>query len=111
MAVADAEILRLVSSGAASSRTDLARILGLARSTVSLRVQDLINAGLLTETGDGPSRGGRRPRVLRPAGGGGYVVGIDIGAQHARVAAFDLSGEQLAIADHSLDIATGPSVC
>jgi len=111
MAVSDAEILRLVSSGAASSRTDLARILGLARSTVSLRVQDLLNAGLLTETGDGPSRGGRRPRVLRPAGGGGYVVGIDIGAQHARVAAYDLSGEQLIIADHSLDIAAGPETC
>jgi predicted NBD/HSP70 family sugar kinase len=111
MPVADAEILRLVSSGAALSRTDLARVLGLARSTISLRVQELINAGLLTEIGAGPSRGGRRPRVLRPAGGGGYVVGVDIGAQHARVAAFDLSGEQLHIADHSLDIAEGPETC
>jgi predicted NBD/HSP70 family sugar kinase len=106
-----AEILRLVSSGEASSRTDLARLLGLARSTVSLRVQELIEAGLLTETGEGPSRGGRRPRVLRAAGGGGYVVGADLGAQHVRLAAFDLSGERLEIADHSLDISAGPEAC
>jgi predicted NBD/HSP70 family sugar kinase len=105
------EILRLVSSGEASSRTDLARLLGLARSTVSLRVQELIDAGLLTETGEGPSRGGRRPRVLRPAGGGGYVVGADLGAQHVRLTAFDLSGTQLHTANHSLDIAAGPEEC
>jgi predicted NBD/HSP70 family sugar kinase len=111
MPVATEEILRLVSSGEASSRTDLARVLGLARSTVSLRVQELIDAGLLTETGEGPSRGGRRPRVLRPTGGGGYVVGADLGAQHVRVAAYDLSGERLHIADHSLDIALGPQEC
>jgi predicted NBD/HSP70 family sugar kinase len=101
----------LVSSGEASSRTDLARLLGLARSTVSLRVQELINAGLLTETGEGPSRGGRRPRVLRPAGGGGYVIGADLGGQHARLAAFDLSGERLHIAEHELDIEAGPEAC
>ncbi|MEV4311101.1 ROK family transcriptional regulator [Actinocrispum sp. NPDC049592] len=103
-----AEILRLVSTGAASSRTDLARLLGLARSTVSVRVQELLDAGLLAETGEGPSRGGRRPRVLRAAGGGGYVIGADLGAQHARVAAFDLSGERLHIDDYELDITTGP---
>jgi predicted NBD/HSP70 family sugar kinase len=105
-----AEILRLVSTGEASSRTDLARLLGLARSTVSLRVQELIDAGLLTETGEGPSRGGRRPRVLRPAGGG-YVIGADIGARHVRLAAYDLSGERLHIADRALDISQGPEPC
>ncbi|MCE7009252.1 ROK family transcriptional regulator [Kibdelosporangium philippinense] len=106
-----AEILRLVSSGEASSRTDLARILGLARSTVSLRVQELIDAGLLTETGEGPSRGGRRPRVLRPADDGGYVVGADIGARHVRLAAYDLSGERLHLTEAELDIAAGPEAC
>jgi predicted NBD/HSP70 family sugar kinase len=49
--------------------------------------------------------------VLRPAGSGGYVVGADLGATHVRLAAFDLSGERLHIADHSLDIAAGPAEC
>ncbi|WP_185845726.1 ROK family transcriptional regulator [Kibdelosporangium aridum] len=106
-----AEILRLVSSGEASSRTDLARILGLARSTVSLRVQELIDAGLLTETGEGPSRGGRKPRVLKPAGDGGYVVGADVGARHVRLAGYDLSGERLHLTEVELDIAAGPEAC
>ncbi|NDZ88599.1 winged helix-turn-helix domain-containing protein, partial [Streptomyces sp. SID10115] len=60
-------ILHLVSSGAATSRADLVRELGLAPSTVSLRVQELVDAGLLTESGEGASRGGRRPRLLRVA--------------------------------------------
>ncbi|MGB8945508.1 MAG: winged helix-turn-helix domain-containing protein, partial [Streptomyces sp.] len=46
-------ILQLVSSGAASSRADLVRELGLAPSTVSLRVQELVAAGVLTESGEG----------------------------------------------------------
>lgn len=55
------QILRMVTSGTASSRADLVRELGLAASTVSLRVQELVAAGLLTESGEGASRGGRRP--------------------------------------------------
>jgi DNA-binding transcriptional ArsR family regulator len=45
------------------SRAEIARVTGLARSTVSLRVGALLELGLITEEGDGPSTGqAARPR-------------------------------------------------
>ncbi|MET7709221.1 ROK family transcriptional regulator [Micromonospora sp. NPDC005413] len=86
------ELLRWVATGAAVSRADLSRLSGLSPSTVSQRVEALINQGLLEETGDGRSRGGRRPRQLAVPTGGAVVGAIDLGAHHARVGTLDLSG-------------------
>lgn len=86
------ELLRWVATGAAVSRADLSRLSGLSPSTVSQRVEALINQGLLEETGAGQSRGGRRPRQLAVPTGGAVVGAIDLGAHHARIGTLDLSG-------------------
>ncbi|SCF31014.1 ROK family transcriptional regulator [Micromonospora chokoriensis] len=86
------ELLRWVATGAAVSRADLSRLSGLSPSTVSQRVEALINQGLLEETGAGRSRGGRRPRQLAVPTGGAVVGAIDLGAHHARIGTLDLSG-------------------
>lgn len=86
------ELLRWVATGAAVSRADLSRLSGLSPSTVSQRVEALINQGLLEETGAGRSRGGRRPRQLAVPTSGAVVGAIDLGAHHARVGTLDLSG-------------------
>ncbi|MEH0931476.1 ROK family transcriptional regulator [Micromonospora sp. CPCC 205558] len=86
------ELLRWVATGAAVSRADLSRLSGLSPSTVSQRVEALINQGLLEEAGAGRSRGGRRPRQLAVPTGGAVVGAIDLGAHHARVGTLDLSG-------------------
>lgn len=85
-------ILHLISSDAATSRADLVRELGLAPSTVSARVQELVAAGLLTESGEGSSRGGRRPRLLRVCAQGGVALAADLGSHHTRLGAVDLNG-------------------
>ncbi|GAA1956012.1 ROK family transcriptional regulator [Amycolatopsis minnesotensis] len=103
-----AHILRLVSTGEAMSRSDLARVLGVARSTASLRVQELIDAGLVSETGEGPSRGGRRPRLLRPRTDGGFALAADLGTRHVRVGAMTPARELVHTAAYELDIAAGP---
>src|SRR5690348_15521996 len=60
------EVLGLISSGAAATRADIARLTGLARSTVSQRVDALIAHGFVDEdNADGGSTGGRPPRRLR----------------------------------------------
>ncbi len=105
---AASRIVRMVASGAASSRSELADLLGLARSTVSLRVQELIDAGLLTETGEGPSRGGRRPRLLRPRADGGFVLAADLGGRHVRLGALDTGNVLLHAKDFALDVTAGP---
>ncbi|MDX3853707.1 ROK family transcriptional regulator [Streptomyces sp. AK02-01A] len=102
------DILRLVSSGVAASRADLVRELGLAASTVSLRVQELVAAGLLTESGEGVSRGGRRPRLLRVTRHDGVALAADLGSHHGRMAAVGLDGTVMDAAEHSHDLTAGP---
>ncbi len=104
-----ARLLQLVARGQARSRTDLARLLSLAPSTVSLRVQALLAAGVLTETGDGPSQGGRRPRLLSVNAGAGHVLMADLGSQHARIGAMDIGGGLLAVEEVPLRLADGPA--
>ncbi|MER7889493.1 ROK family transcriptional regulator [Micromonospora sp. NPDC094482] len=102
------ELLRLVSSGAAVSRADLARLSGLSPSTVSLRVEALISEGLLQETGDGKSRGGRRPRQLAVPTGDALVGAIDLGAHHARLGTLDLTGRVVEVRSRPIRIEDGP---
>ncbi|QKW06105.1 ROK family transcriptional regulator [Streptomyces sp. NA04227] len=101
-------ILGLVSSGVADSRAGLVRELGLAPSTVSARVQELVSAGLLTEHGEGASRGGRRPRLLRVRPQGGVALAADLGSHHARIGAVDLGGRVVTAVDHPYDLTAGP---
>ncbi|GAA1573053.1 ROK family protein [Actinomadura kijaniata] len=103
-----AALVRLVATGQAESRAELARLSGLAASSVSLRVEQLIEAGLFAEEGAGASRGGRRPRRLRLARAAGVLLIADLGAHHARLAVADLAGAPLALADLTCDIAVGP---
>ncbi|MFV2178926.1 ROK family protein [Actinomadura sp. LOL_016] len=103
-----AGLLRLVATGQAESRAELARLSGLAASSVSLRVEQLLDAGLFAEEGAGASRGGRRPRRLRLARAAGVFLVADLGAHHARLAVADLAGAPLVLGDLTCDIAVGP---
>jgi predicted transcriptional regulator len=60
-------LLKLIRSGKAATRSDLAEITGLARSTVTQRVELLMAAGFISEVGDAPSTGGR-PCDITPRG-------------------------------------------
>lgn len=101
-------LLSLIASGQASSRSDLVRSSSLAPSTVSARVESLINDGWVIEGGYAPSRGGRRARTLTISSGAGYLLVSDIGSTHARVIATDLAGVSLADIERPLDLNRGP---
>lgn len=98
----------MVREGRALSRADLARSTGLARSTISQRVEALIAHGLLSESGEGSSTGGRPPTRLAFNARGGVVLAADLGASHCRLAVTDLAGEVLAERGEELAIAQGP---
>ncbi|WP_431981397.1 ROK family protein [Streptomyces qinglanensis] len=78
-------ILELVASGQASSRAELAGLLGAAASTVSLAVSRLVERGLIAEEGTQASTGGRPRKVLRLGGTDEFAVAADLGGRHARV--------------------------
>ncbi|MFF5207325.1 ROK family protein [Streptosporangium sp. NPDC000396] len=105
---AQGDLLRLVATSHAESRAELARLSGLAASSVSLRVEELIDAGLLVEEGPGTSRGGRRPRRLRVSPTAGLLAVADLGTHHARLGLLDLSGTPLVVEERPCDITLGP---
>jgi predicted NBD/HSP70 family sugar kinase len=88
--------LRLIWKERRISRADIARHTGLARSTVSEIVGELVPTGLIAEVGVGPSRGGRPPRVLEFRDDAYAILGVDMGAAHVAVALTDLRGRVLA---------------
>ncbi|MFV5998051.1 ROK family protein [Streptomyces sp. NPDC056231] len=102
------EVLALISSGAVATRADIARITGLARSTVSQRVDALIAHGFVDEDADGASTGGRPPRRLALRTREHAVAGVDLGASHCRVALLDIGGATLATRENPLAIGDGP---
>jgi predicted NBD/HSP70 family sugar kinase len=101
-------VLRLIRTGQAVTRADLARATGLARSTVAQRVDILIARGLVYEAGDSASTGGRPPTVLAFNRLAGVVLVADLGATHSRLALSDLAGEPLAETAYDMEIAAGP---
>ena len=101
-------LLRLIREEVAVTRADLARVTGLARSTVAQRVDALLEQGLVFEAGGSASTGGRPPTKLAFNRDAGVVLVADLGATHARVAVSDLAGTPLAERASDLDIALGP---
>ena len=101
-------LVALVAQERQVSRADLARLAGLSRSTVSLRVDEILKTGLIMESGNGPSTGGRRPVVLTVNPDVGVVLAADLGATHCHIAVADLAGNPLALHSDALDVGAGP---
>lgn len=101
-------LLALIAGGRAVTRTELAAECGLSRSTVTQRVNRLLDRGLVIERGSGASEGGRPPTVLALAPGSGVLLAADLGATHAALAVADLGGEVVAETYADIDIDAGP---
>jgi glucokinase-like ROK family protein len=92
-----------------ASRSDLARLTGLSRTTVTSLVADLHLRGLIVEE-PGESRRslagsrGRRPSTLRLAPSAGAAIGVDFGHRKVRVAVADLASTVLAERVAELDV-------
>lgn len=100
--------LQLIRDTQGMTRSDLARITGLARSTVAQRVDALLAHELVYEAGGSASTGGRPPTLLTFNHRAAVVLVADLGATHSRLAASDLAGAPLAEEAFDMDIAAGP---
>ena len=97
------EVLELVRTGRASTITELATAMNVARSTVTERVEALTDRGLLSSRGEIASGRGRPATVLAFNPAAGVVLSAQIGMSGLRVGAYDLAGAPLA-AEESTDI-------
>lgn len=102
------EMLELLRSGRAATRSDLRRITGLSRSAVVSRVTALADAGLVLLGPELASTGGRPPGGLVFNAGAGVVAAVAIGRSRAQIAVFDLAGHELATASVEHRIGAGP---
>ena len=102
------ELLQILRDGRARTKAELAAHTGLARSTVSSRVDVLLAAGLVQPAGEAAATGGRPPARMAFNPRAGIVLAIDLGATRATIAVADLAGHILSSHSRALDIADGP---
>lgn len=82
-----------------ASRLELSRATGLSAASVSSVVAELIEAGVVFESGAVESEGGR-PRIqLAVAASRFEVIGVDVGETRIRVERFDLALNEVARAE------------
>lgn len=102
-------VLELIASGQASSRTEIAQLLGAAPSTVSHVVGQLLGHGILAEEGTDVSTGGRPRKVLRIGGTDEYAVAADLGGGHVRIGIVLPGGALESVSTVPFALADGPT--
>jgi predicted NBD/HSP70 family sugar kinase len=101
-------LLSILRDGQARTRAELVQLTGLARSTVSQRLDALLHNGLIVPAVDAISSGGRPATAFTFNRGARIVLSADLGATHARVAVTDLGTAVLAERTADLPIDRGP---
>src|SRR6188768_3800294 len=102
------ELFQLLRDGQPRTRAELAAVTGLARSTIALRVDALMDLGLVSPVGDAQSTGGRPSSQFALNPSAKVVLAADLGATHATVAVTDLAGTTIAQRGGLRDISDGP---
>ena len=101
------DVFALLRDGQPRTRAELAASTGMARSTVALRIDQLMRLGLVAPSG-GTSTGGRPPSLFAMNPEARLVAGVDVGATHVALVLADLSGRIHAETGTALDVAEGP---
>lgn len=91
-----------VRSGRATSRTTLARELGISPSTVGQYVDRLIAERLLDESGINQGPMGRPQRILKTCAEAGWFAGVEFNAQRVQAVGVDFSGRVIAVVARTL---------
>ena len=89
------ELLQFLRDGKPRTRGKLAELCGIARSTASLRIDELIELGLVEEERDSSYSGGRPTKRVVLVPSSRLILAAEIGATHARATIADLLGRSL----------------
>src|SRR3954447_22153920 len=102
------ELLDLVRSGRASTRSQLRALTGLSRTAITTRVSSLTSAGLLLLGEELASTGGRPPGALVFNKHAGVVLAVAIGRSRSQLAVLDLDGQEIASDSRDHEVGVGP---
>ncbi|WP_342778818.1 ROK family protein, partial [Phytoactinopolyspora halophila] len=101
-------LFQLLRDGQPRTRAQLAAETGLARSTITQRVDALLTSNLIGPADKAASTGGRPPTRFAFNPSARVILAADIGATHARIAVTDLVGRVLTEERAELSITAGP---
>lgn len=101
-------VLNMIRQEGTISRSEIAQRTKLSRSAVSNIINSLLEEGLVQPIGTGESNGGRRPMMLNFNYSAGYVLGVDIGANHLISLVTNLEGNIVAEHAQPFNIDMGP---
>jgi predicted NBD/HSP70 family sugar kinase len=104
------EILGFIRADGAHTRSDLVRLTGLSRSTLSQRLEPLLDSGLVVHGDELASMGGRPPSSLVFNPRAGFVLVADCGASQTHTGVADLAGEILIDNLADVCISDGPEI-
>ena len=96
-------IVGLLGTQGPTSRTEIARALGLSPATVTQVTKDLIARGLVEELESVPSKGGRPSRLLGLVPDAGVALGAKVTADHVAVVTVELDGTVRSSVEHEYD--------
>lgn len=102
------ELLQLFRTGSVATRGEVQRVTGLARSTVTYKVDALLAAGYLVENGSIVDGRGRPSTRLRVNDQVTTILVADLGATHGRLAVANPAGEVLVDSVIESSIVKGP---
>jgi DNA-binding MarR family transcriptional regulator len=101
-------VLNLIKSHGPISRTDLARLSGLSPATVSGITAEFLANGMVRATGEGESKGGRRPVLLHLNPKAGFVVGLKLMENSMTSALTDLDAQVLHYRETPIQVTEHP---
>ena len=107
-AIGPEHLVRLIRTRAATSRGALARLTGLSRSTVSQRVDALLEAGYIRERPGRDSSGGRPPATLEFDGSNNLALCAAIERSMVVVGLVDFAGVVVERQAHPIAVEEGP---
>jgi N-acetylglucosamine repressor len=95
-------ILNKVRQAGQISRAAIAKETKLTPPTVSSIVKELIEAGMIIESAQGKSNGGRKPTLLEINAKNFYIIGLDTGPKFLRTILCDLNGTILQFSENKI---------
>ena len=104
------DVLALLRSGRAATRSDLRRLTGMSRTAVVARVAALADAGLISLGDELASTGGRPPGSIVFRAGAGVVLAAAVGRSRSQVGLADLAGDGLGSSSLDHEEGAGPDV-
>lgn len=102
-------VVNLLRTDGPMSRADLSRRTGLAPSALTQRIRDLIDEGLVSETGKGEASTGRPPTLVTFNPDYAFAIGVKIERTRLRAARVNLAGEVCARYETHFDPFPEPS--